>query len=143
LPAVRWIAMHNEGDLTQLSKTGKICKRARIVFEKIRDEVIDEFGVSNQFLKIHKSNIAIELMKCELLHTGDRTLIFHIQMEEKFIQDTMKSMGKTNLYDAMVWVKRQQISFDENKVTTFWFLKYMDHLAKLAKKNEAKKDGRK
>jgi hypothetical protein len=43
----------------------------------------------------------------------------------------------------MVWVKRQQISFDENKVTTFWFLKYMDHLAKLAKKNEAKKDGRK
>jgi hypothetical protein len=137
LPAINWIALHQDNDMTQLSRTGKICKRAEKVFENLRDQVIDEFGLSDDFLAIHRANVAIELMKCEMLQTGDRTLIFHIQMEEKFVSDLLKPIGNnSNLYDAMVWIKRQQISFDENKISTFWFMKYMDHLMKLVKKNK-------
>jgi hypothetical protein len=127
--------MHQKNDITKLSRTGKICKRARIVFESIRDQVIDEFGVSEDFLRAHRATINIELLKCQLMHTGDRTLNFHIQMEEKILQDFLKPLtgSKNDLYDAMVWVKKQQIAFDENKVSTFWFLKYMNHLMKTNK----------
>jgi hypothetical protein len=129
--------MHSENNLVHISRTGKFCKRARIVFENLRDEVIDEFGVSKDFLDIHKTNIAIELLKCELLHTGDRTLIFHIEMEEKLLEKMLKPMKEVDLYGAMVWIKQQNISFDENKISTFWFLKYMDHLMKQVSKNKA------
>lgn len=132
--------MHNNNDLSQLSRTGKICKRARLVFEKIRDEIIQEFGVSPEFLAIHRANINLELLQSEFMRTKDRTLIFEIEMEEKILSDLIKPMQMVNnLYDSMVWVKRQQISFDENKVTTFWFLKYMDHLMKQIKKSNVGK----
>jgi hypothetical protein len=147
LPAINWITLHSNNDFTQLSKTGKICHRARLVFERIRDEVIDEFGVTSEFLSIHKANIRIELMKAELMQTGDRSLIFHIEIEEKLLADMLNPMKSVNLYDAMVWIKRQGISFEENKVSTFWFLKYMDHLMKQVRKNKkpetAKAHGRK
>jgi hypothetical protein len=143
LPAVNWISLQTNSDFTQLSRTGKICKRARIVFEKIRDEIIDEFGPSSEFIAIHRASINLELMQSELMRTGDRSLIFFIQIEQKMISDMLAPMGRVNLYDAMIWIKRQQISFDENKVTTFWFLKYMDHLMKEASKNKKPiKDGR-
>jgi transcription-repair coupling factor (superfamily II helicase) len=124
--------MHYQNDLTKLSRTGRACKRARQVFEKIRDEIIDEFGVSEEFLRVHRANINIELLKCEMLHTGDKTLNFHIQMEEKILGDLLKPLvgSKNDLYDAMIWIKKQQISFNENEVSTFWFLKYMNHLIK-------------
>jgi hypothetical protein len=127
--------MHQANDLTKLSRTGKICRRAYTVFEKIRDEVIDNFGVSPEYLRIHRANINLELLRCELIHTGDQTLKFHIQMEEKILQDLIKPAknSKNDLFDAMVWIKKQQISFDENKVSTFWFLKYMNHLMNEAK----------
>jgi hypothetical protein len=140
LPAINWIDLHNTGDYTKLSRTGKICKRVRIVFDKIRDEVIDTFGVSEEFLRIHRANINIELLECELLHTGDNTLKFHIQMEKKILSDFLKPLtgSKNDLFDAMVWIKKQQISFNENEVSTFWFLKYINHLVNQAKE-EAKK----
>ncbi len=133
--------MQQNSDFTKLSKSGKICKRARGVFENIRDEIVDTFGVSNEFLRIHRTTINIELLKCELLHTGDRTLNFHIQMEEKILQDFMKPFtgNKNDLFDAMVWIKKQQISFNENEVSTFWFLKYMNHLVNQAKKDNGRK----
>jgi hypothetical protein len=138
---MNWIEMHQNNDLSKLSRTGKICKRAKLVFEKIRDEIINEFGVSEEFLRVHRTTINIELLRCELLHTGDRTLNFHIQMEEKILEGFLKPLigSKNDLFEAMVWVKQQQISFDENSVTTFWFLKYMNHLMKQAKQ-EAKKN---
>ena len=136
--------MHESGDLKKLSRTGKICKRARIVFENIRDQIIDTFGASEEFLKIHRAQIELELLHCELLHTGDKTLNFHIQIEEKIIQDLLKPMtsSSNNLFDAMVWIKKQQIAFNENEVSTFWFLKYMNYLVKQAK-IESKNHGRK
>lgn len=135
--------MHQQDDLTQLSRTGKICKRVRIVFEKIRDEIIDTFGVSSEFLNIHQSNIKLELLRCEYMHTKDRTLIFEIQIEEKFLEDMLKPMKSINLFDAMIWIKKQQqVSFDENTITTFWFLKYMDYFMKQIKK-QPKDHGRK
>lgn len=129
-----------------LSKTGKICKRAGIVFEKIKDQIIDEFGASEDFLRIHKANINLELLQCEMLQTGDKSLMFHIEMEEKTISDLLKPLinnSKNDFYDAMVWIKKQQISFDENKVSTFWFLKYMDNLMRQIKQSKIKDNVRK
>lgn len=135
--------MHQKNDISKLSRNGKICKRVRVVFEKIRDEIIDTFGASEEFLKLHRAHINLELLECELLHTGDKTLKFHIQMEEKIIADLMKPLSlKNDLYEAMVWIKKQQISFNENEVSTFWFLKYMTHLINQAK-SDSKKHGRK
>lgn len=131
LPAVNWIELHKKNDLTKLSKTGKICKRAIEVLDKIRDEIIDEFGASKDFLKVHRAKIELELLRCEQLQTGDKTLNFHIQIEEKILNDLMKpftSASKNDMYEAMVWIKKNQISFNENEVSVFWFLKYMNHL---------------
>lgn len=146
LPAINWIELNKTGDLRLLSKTGKICSKASIVFEKIRDQIIDEFGASEDFLRIHKANINLELLQCEMLQTGDKSLMFHIEMEEKTISDLLKPLinnSKNDFYDAMVWIKKQQISFDENKVSTFWFLKYMDNLMRQIKQSKIKDNVRK
>ncbi len=52
---------------------------------------------------------------------------------QDYLKPLVASSKKNDLYDAMVWIKKQQIAFNENEVTTFWFLKYMDHLTKIAK----------
>lgn len=101
------------------------------VLDNIRDEIIDEFGASKEFLRVHKSTIELELLKCEQLQTGDKTLNFHIQIEEKILNDLMKPFTteyKSDMYEMMVWIKKNQISFNENEVSVFWFLKYMNHL---------------
>lgn len=130
---VNWIELHNTGDLTKLSKTGKICKRAITVFEKLRDEVIDTFGASNDYIKLHRSLIDLELMQCELLWTGDQSLVFHIEMEDRAIQQALKPKEKEDIYQAFVWIKKQGINIKEEEVSVFWFLKYMEFLVKESK----------
>jgi hypothetical protein len=130
---VNWIELHNTGDLTKLSKTGKICKRAIRVFDRLRDEVIDNFGASKDYLKLHRSLINLELMQCELLWTGDQSLVFHIEMEERAIQYALKPKEKEDIYQAFVWIKKQGININEDQVSVFWFLKYMEFLMKESK----------
>jgi hypothetical protein len=130
LPMVNWIELHNTSDLSKLSRTGKICKRAISVYEKLRDEVIDTFGASPEYLKLHRAQIELELLQCELLHTGDRSLQFHIEMEERNVVLMLKPQEKQDIYQAFVWIKKQGINISEDQVSVFWFFKYMDFLVK-------------
>lgn len=142
LPAVNWIELHKKNDLTKLSKTGKICKRAIDVLDRIRDEIIDEFGASKEYLRVHRATIELELLRCEQLQTGDKTLNFHIQIEEKILNDLMKPftvVAKNDMYEAMVWIKKNGINFNEKDLTVFWFLKNMNYLIN----NQPKANGRK
>lgn len=127
---VNWIELHNTSDLSKLSKNGKVCKRATTVFEKLRDEVIDTFGASKDYLKMQKSLVELELMQCELLWTGDQSLVFHIEMEERAIKQSLKPKEKEDIYQAFVWIKKQGINISEEQVTVFWFFKYMEFLMK-------------
>ncbi len=134
LPAINWIELHETEDFTKISKTGKICKRASQVFDKLRDEVIDTFGASPEYLKLHRAKIELELLKCEKLWTSDRSLQFHIDMQQREVDEMLnRPVKKTDVYQAFIWIKKQGININENEVTVFWFYKYLNFLIQEAK----------
>ncbi len=129
MPAINWIELHDTGDLKLLSKTGKICKRAENVFDSLRDQIIDTFGASPEYLKLHRAKIELELLECEKLWTRDKTLQFHIDMAQRDIEGMLKiPVKKNDIYQAFVWIKKQGININEDQVTVFWFYKYMNFL---------------
>lgn len=84
-------------------------------------------------MRIHKAKIQLELLEIELVHSKDSSLKFFIEMEELAIQKLLKPETKTDMYQAFVWINKQGISIEENKVSTFWFFKYIEFLTKEAK----------
>ncbi len=146
LPALNFIEIYETQSLIPLSRTGKLCKRAPVVFDKISDELIDTFGVSDQFKRRQSLIVEHELMLSKLARTGDRSLLFEIQMTEKEIKDLSKDEEKSDLYRAMVWMNDQGLTFKENEITVFQYYKYLEYLSdkiKAETKPNSTTDGRK
>lgn len=140
MPAIKWIELYESNDLIHLSKTGKICKRASLVLDKLQDEIIDSFGASKEFLAMHQSKIELELLLSEKARTKDESLQFDIDMAELEIQEQHRSGNKkADMYSAIAWIKKQGINIDENTMTVFWYYKYMEFLSKQISKSNGGK----
>lgn len=123
---MNWIKMHENNDITQCSRTGKVCYLADSVIESLRDEIIDAFGASDKFMLIHNARKDLELLECEMLHTGDKTLKIFIALKKKEIAEMLiGEEKKQDMYLAIVWLKRQGLNFDESNLTVFMYYKYV------------------
>lgn len=134
MPVIKWISLYDTHDLSYISKTGNICKRAYGVFEKLQDEIIDNFGVSKEYLAYHNLKIELELLEAEKMRTDDRVIQFEIdvaEMELEKLNDT--PIKKRDMYDTIVWMKQRGISFNEDTLTIFWYYKYLQFLANQSK----------
>lgn len=142
IPAVNWFKMYEDADYTQLSRTGKVCGRAQSVHEKLQDQLIDTFGVSEEFKKLHELRKKLEIKRAEYARTGNKLLLFNIDMIAYQIKELSKSdQKKTNLYHAIAWIKDNGITFDENTLTLFWYYTYLEYLSEKARRNKSLTDG--
>lgn len=137
---MNWIELYETNDLIHLSRTGKICKRATHVFETLQGELIDKFGTSADYLRQHQLRMDLELMRCEMMHTGDSTLQFHIEMAEAELEKMADvPERKVDMPGSIVWLKKNHININPNQDTVYWYYEYMKSLTdEIAKKNVRK-----
>jgi hypothetical protein len=130
--------MYDNNDPTQLSRTGKICKRAGLIFEQLQDEFIDTFGPSEDFLKLQRKRIELELLLCKQAQTGNYSDQFFID----FLTDEIEEMkryknAKNNIWDTVPWIEHEMGGMHINTFTTSVF-EYYNRVKFVIKKTEAK-----
>jgi len=142
VPMYNWITLYENEDFTQLSKTGKICKRVTNVYEKLQDEIIDNFWINEDFLKVLKNKIRIELLYADQIETGNKSNQWKIEMLE--IDNDMLSNQKTksDLYESIIAIEKYLgVSKDPKQLTVYQFYKYSQTIANRLKHEQA--NGRK
>ena len=118
MPLDNWISLYDNYDLTKLSRTGKICKRVRQVFEDVEYSFIDAVGVTKEFVHMQSLRIELEILKCKQLHSGDFSTQIHIDLLEDEIEllNNSKESGK-KLIKLVPWVEHE-MGFKIDKKTT-------------------------
>ncbi len=108
MPVDNWIKLYDNSDPTQLSRTGKICKRIRNVYEEIEYSFIDAVGVTKEFVHMQSLRIDIEIMKCKQIHSNDFSTQIHIDLLQDEIDkiDQSKEQGK-KLIKLIPWVEHE------------------------------------
>ncbi len=138
MPSRNWFNMFDNNDLTQLSRNGKVCKRVDEVFERLKDEFIETFGISEDFMKLQRKRIELELLLCKQVQTGNMSDQFFID----FLQDEINEMqqyktAKNNLWDTVPWVEHEMGGMHIDTFTTTVF-EYFNRVKFVMKKVEAR-----
>jgi len=119
IPAFKWLNVYEENSLSNLSRTGKICRRAMSVYMKISGELIDRFGVSENYMRILHNRIRIEILWNEILRTGDRSKIAFIEALEVDNGELTSKFKKIDLFESVVKFEQQGIKRNTNEITAF------------------------
>lgn len=134
MPVNNWINIIETGEFRYLSKYGKICKRAHAVYDRIQDEIIDTFGVSDEFLMIRRAEIDAELLRCEIVETGDRTRQIFVDLAEQEIEERQKKMTKADVVESVIWIEKELgLKINIKEITVFEYYKYMEFIQKQIK----------
>ena len=138
MPIENWIKMFDNNDASQLSKTGAICKRVDLIFEKLQDEFIDTFGVSEDFVKLQRKRIELELLLSKQARTGNMSDQFFIDFLQDEIEEIKKfKTSKNNIWETIPWVEFEMGGMHINTFTTTVF-EYYNRIKFVIKKVEAK-----
>ncbi len=88
LPIKIWFEIHKKGDYTKLIKTDivlneNILIQLNSIWEKIYNEFIDRFGLSDEFLADLRDEIKLANLKAEYIITGQKYYRTLIKIEEE------------------------------------------------------------
>lgn len=125
MPMYNWISIFEYYDLKFLLKKGDLCEKAGYVYQKLQDELVDEFGISEDFLQILRNKLKIESYLADQIITGNKSNQIFIEMleidnEEATVKDT-----KFDLFDSIIPIEKYMgFKFDPKKITVFEFHKY-------------------
>jgi len=108
MPVDNWIKLYDNSDPSQLSRTGKICKRVTKAFEDLEYNFIDVFGVTKEFVHMQSLRVDLEVMKCKQIYSGDFSAQIHIDL----LEDEIESLGKSKengkkLIKLIPWVEHE------------------------------------
>jgi hypothetical protein len=104
-PVFVWQKIHEDQDLSWLLiKKQKVTKAIMLklqkAWDKIYDQFIKEFGLSESFLEILKKEAEIAKLKLKLVLTGDRINITWINIKEEELHEMKKGIGKAGFLDS-------------------------------------------
>lgn len=133
-PVFVWQMVHETRDFTYLLKdrqkvSGQILSKLSKAWEKIYDEFLKEFGFNETFLEIKKKEIAIALMKLELIITGDRSLETFIEIEEMELKEMQKELKGVDFMESTIAIEsRMKFQIDPHNTTIRKFYSYIKML---------------
>lgn len=141
IPMQKWIDIYENKSFEPLLKKGKLCKRALDVYERLKDELIDNFGANDQYLKVLQNKINIELKYIEQIKTGDRSNQIFIDILEIQNKELLAKQGEnTDLYDATIAMEEfYKREIDLSKITVFMFYKNINRIKNKIKDNGTKR----
>ena len=114
LPIDNWIRLIEENDYSYLHRKSKKTILNILVFELIQDQIIDNFGVGDDFKKILRNQISMELMAIKQIKTGDYSTQAKIELmglENEQILNILNSDSSKNeaIQKLIQW--KQKINF--------------------------------
>lgn len=101
IPVYNWFKIHETNDISYMLTNGpkKVNKQFRIVlllaFQKMRDEFIDVFGLSDRTKELMKLKAQLQVRKIDLALTQDRIHKTFINVLEKQIKEIEGDVNKT------------------------------------------------
>lgn len=130
MPMYNWIEVFETKSLTPLLKKGKLCKLAEKAYEKIQDELIDNFGVNNDFLRMLKLKAQIELMYSAQIETKDKSNQLFIEIKEIELKELEAAQTKGDIYESIIAIE-EHLGFrlDVKKISIFEYYKYSKTIA--------------
>jgi hypothetical protein len=136
MPEILWQKIYKDLSLLPLSKTGRICRRADTVYEKMKDEIIDEFGISEDYRKIIRNLIRIEKIHGDIMRTGDKSKQFFIEVLEDKNKQLRGTHTSVSLAETLLYFEQEGIKRDYDTITVYDFHSCSRYLEKrnLAKK---------
>lgn len=142
MPMYRWINIFEYMDLSYISKTGKLCKRAESVYSKLQDELIDTFGISEDFLQILTNKIKIEGYYHDQILTGDMSNQPFIDMLIIDNEELDIETEKVDLYDIIMIIGEHYptVTVGPKTITMYEYHKYSNAITnKLKHQNNGNK----
>jgi hypothetical protein len=136
MPEVKWPKIYSTLSLEPLSKTGKLCRRAGKVYDKLSDEISDEFGVSENLKKILNNLIQIEALYEKMFRTGDRSRQAFIEVLEIKNEELQGKHQEVDLDECLYYFEQEGIKRNADTITVYEFYKCYKHLEKKAKTAE-------
>lgn len=123
MPLINWINLNDNKDITQLSRTGKVCRYVNSAYERIEDSFIDTFGAGSDFMYTRSREIEIELMLNKQIQTGDySTQLFIDLIQDEIDKKNAKKTEGKKLITLIPWVEFEMgIAIDAKKITVFEF----------------------
>lgn len=125
-----WINIYEKNDLSYISRTGKLCKRAPKVYDKLSDELVDTFGVSEDYMKILRLKIKVEMLWGTIIETKDRSKKVFIDMYEIEIEELKAKNKKSDLFDMIIAIEENVgVKMNYKTLTVYEFHKYAKRLS--------------
>ena len=126
LPIFNWTQFYKTTNPIYLSRTGKICKRVSEVYKSLESQLIDEFGISEDYLKIINLKIEIELLYGEQIRTGDRSNQLLIDIREVDINSLSNQNNKSDLMQALLTIEKfMGLKLNPKELSVFDFYNYL------------------
>ena len=125
-----WINIYEKNDLSYISRTGKLCKRASKVYDKLSDELVDTFGVSEDYMKILRLKIKVEMLWGTIIETKDRSKKVFIDMYEIEIEELKAKNKQSDLFDMIIAIEENiGVKMNYKTLTVYEFHKYAKRLS--------------
>jgi len=124
-PMYNWVSIYEDNDFKFLSKTGKICKRAKKVYDKLQDELINTFGINEDYIKILKNKKAIELYYAEQVRTKRTSNQIFIDILEIKNEELIGKTKKADIYKLIIPIEKEMgFKISVESITVYQFYTY-------------------
>lgn len=132
LPMWNWVRVYEQKDYRYLLKKGKKVDRfADVAYLKMQDELVDQHGVGDLFLKILRMKIKISLMQADQVLSGDRTSEIKVKILEDKIKEMEVGFKDVNIFQTVISLEKVMgFKMDLKTLTVGEFYKYAKFVSK-------------
>ncbi len=132
-PVTKYFNINGKKDFKFLLLPGKkkVDRFAAMAFDRINDQIVDEFGVNPEYMAVFEKKIKIEQLYAEQFASGRRTNQVMIEILEEEIKklEKPKPASKSSVYDSMIAIEKiMGLKFEFEKISVFEFFTYAKHL---------------
>ncbi len=141
IPLIKWVEIHEKNNLLPLVKSGNIDSRCQEVYEKLQDEFLNIFGISNEYAKALRLKIQIALLENRMLCKGENALGLQIKTLESQLKTLEVPKSKTEVFDSIIGIEKHMgFKVNYQTITVYEFYKYAEHIKKIV--SESKQNGK-
>lgn len=129
-----WVQIYKKESLKPLLKRGKLDRYAGKVYRNLQDELVDNFGLSHDVLKIFKNKIKIQLLLCDIALDGDRTRLVFIAKLEQQNEALQNKQSEEDIHTAIFHIQKHlNYKIDLKTYTVFEFYNDSKNIEKILK----------
>lgn len=131
MPIGRWSDFLDTGELKHFLKKGRLDRFAIVAYQNLNDQLIDSFGISDNYMNILKETANIEAMYARQIRTGDRSNRLLIDVAEIELERMKAAQPKGDFMDSVVYIEKEMgFPLDPEKTTVYAYYNYSRYLAR-------------